>query len=464
MTKNQTHIFQGKVAEKANTVVGGVGARIAIEAADTGERWECIDAVTGAAVGALGWADPEVPKYYAEALCNSTYSFTPVVGNNNAEALAQFLIDNSPAGAFDAALFVGSGSEANDNAMKIIRQYYVEKGQPRKTKYIGREVSYHGFTIGAMSLSSGFRLDAFQEICLPRDRFPTLQVCHPYRDQGDLTTEQYVAQLLANAEQTILAADPETVASITLETMPGSALGTVPPPPGYLPGIRRLCDKYDILLHLDEVMCGTGRCNDGGLHCWENFMEPGTGPDIQTIGKTLGLGYVTIAGVLMAPKIKRAYCAGSGLVLGGQTYAGHALNCHVALRIQQRIKALNLTANVFRMGTLLGKRMAARLAECPLAGSVRGFGGFWTVEFVKNRATKESFPKALDVAHRFADLAYVNGLSVMALQGSNRGAGDHALFAPAFVITEPEVEQIVVRTEKTLTQLAAQLRAEGHMD
>lgn len=457
----ESYIFQAVVAKQAPNVIGGQGIHIQIENPDTGKVTECIDAITGAAVGALGWKDPAVPGFFAEAFEKSTYSFTAAVGNKNAEALAKFLVENSPKGAFGAALFVCSGSEANDNAMKISRQYWVEKGKPKKVKFIGRECSYHGFTIGAMSLSRGFRSDAFKEISLPSSQSPTLDVCYPYREQGDLTSEEYVQKLLDQAEKLILQEDPETIASIVVETLPGSTLGTVPPPPGYLPGLRRLCDKYDILFHLDEVMCGTGRCNNGGLHCWENFLEPGQSPDIQTIGKTLGSGYVTIAGVLVSPKIRDTFISGSGMVIGGMTYAGHALNTYVALKIQERIKALKLSANMFKMGNLLGELLTKELASNPLIGEVRGIGGFWTAEIVKNRETKESFAKELDVSHRVLDLALANGLNVMAIQGCNKEAGDHMLLGPAFTVTEEEIREIVKRAKVTFAQLAQALSAEG---
>lgn len=461
--QQSSYIFQNEVAKQAPNVIAGEGTHIKIEDAQTGKVYECHDAMTGAAVGALGWHDPEVPQYFAEALNKSTYSFTPSIANKNAEALAKFLIDNSAPGAFSAALFVSSGSEANDNAMKIIRQYFVEKGKPRKTKFIGRECSYHGFTIGSMSLSSGFRSDAFKDITLSDEQCPAISVCYPYRNQGDLSIEEYVQKLIDDAEKTILEADPETVASITVETLPGSTLGTVPPPPGYLLGLRKLCDKYDILFHLDEVMCGTGRCSNGGLNCWEEFLEPGQGPDIQLIGKTLGSGYVTIAGVLVSPKIRDAFISGSGRIIGGQTYAGHALNCYVALKIQERIKRDKLTANMFKMGNKLGKKLAIELADSPIVGDVRGIGGFWTIELVKNKDTKESFAKELDVAHYFSDAAFENGISVMALQGCNEGAGDHVLFAPAFIINDQDVEEIVEKTKLTAKAVVDRLVAEGNL-
>lgn len=461
MTTN--HIFQADVSKPCLNVIEGNGTRIKVEDPATGKVFNCLDSMTGAAVGALGWNDPDVPGFFADALKQSTYSFTAWIANKNAEALAKFLIDNSAPGAFAAAIFVTSGSEANDNAMKVIRQYFVEKGQPKKTKFLGREFSYHGFTIGAMSLSCGSRSDAFKDILLSDEQCPAITACYPYRDQGDLTTEEYVQKLIDEAEATILKNDPKTIASITVETLPGSTLGTVPPPPGYLLGLRKLCDKYDILFHLDEVMCGTGRCSNGKLNCWEEYLEPGQGPDIQTIGKTLGSGYVTIAGVLVSPKIKNAFMAGSGKIFGGQTYASHAINTFVALKIQEKIKRENLTANMFKMGNLMGKLLAEELADSPIVGDVRGTGGFWTIELVKNKETKESFPKELDVAHLFSDLALANGITSMAFQGANKGAGDHALFAPSFVLTEAEAREIAEKAKLTCEDVVKKLTAEGHL-
>lgn len=457
-----SYAFQGAVAKQCPNVVYGKGIIIRVEDPETGEVSEVIDAMTGAAVGALGWGDESVEGYFIEALrSNASYSFTCGIGNKNAQALGKFMIDNSPAGAFAAALFVTSGSEANDNAMKIIRQYWVEKGKPKKVKFVGRNCSYHGYTIGAMSLSKGFRSDAFKEISLPSSQTPTLDVCYPYREQGQLSLEEYVQKLLKQAEDLILKEDPETIASITIETLPGSTLGTVPPPPGYLSGLRKLCTKYDILFHLDEVMCGTGRCSPG-LHCWENYLTPAEAPDLQSIGKTLGSGYVTIAGVLVSPKIKDAFMQGSGYIIGGQTYHGHYINTYVALKIQESIKERGLAANIFNMGNLLGKLLQQELGDSAIVGEVRGLGGFWTAEVVKNKASKESFAKELNLSGRAMAAAMQNGISVMALQGANnRVEGDHVMFAPAFIVTEADIREIVKRAKATFVQLEKELIEEG---
>lgn len=461
----ENYIFEADLQAKRFSIVNGSGSEIQVKNENTGEVFQCIDGITGAAVGALGWKDPDVPQFFADGLKDTNYSFTSVLGNDHAQSLAKFIIDNSPADAFAAAIFVTSGSEANDNAMKIMKQYFVEKGKPKKVKFISRQHSYLGFSIGAMSLSRGIRSDLFLDITLPKSQCPTIVACNPYRYQGDLTTEQYVEYLLKQAEQVILEEDPETIVSISLETLPGATLGTVPLPKGYLSGIRDLCDKYDILLHLDEVICGMSRCNPhGGLHCWENYLEPGKGPDIQTIGKTLGSGYVTLAGVLISPKIKQGFLEGSGKILGGQSYTCHSLNCYVALKIQEKIKRLKLSENIFKMGNLLGKLLLLELADCPVVGSVRGVGGFWSIEIVKDKLTKESFPPELDISGQIGLLSLKNGVSNLCLHGCNDGkSGDLVLFGPAYVISEEVVRDIVKRMVVAFTELVEKLKSEGYI-
>ncbi|KAH3902424.1 uncharacterized protein SCDLUD_000001 [Saccharomycodes ludwigii] len=219
-------------------------------------------------------------------------------------------------------------------------------------------------------------------------------------------------------------------------------------------------------MHLDEVMCGTGRSNpNGGLNCWENFMPLNQGPDLQSVGKALGSGYVTIAGVLISPKVKDAYVNGSNSVVGSHTYASHAFNCSVALGIQKKIIEKGLTKNIFKMGNLMGETLKKKLlANDNIVGDVRGIGGFWSLEFVRDRKGKISFAPKLDVGHRFQAVCFENGINVMGMTGTydyTTGEGDVALLAPSFIITENDVEEIVERVVKSVDELTAVLKREG---
>ena len=466
-----SYVFQSVINKKPPHVLGGKGVRMTIEK-DGVVYDDIVDGVTGAAVGALGWGDEDVLKIINDAAKNSSYTYPSLIGNQASEDLAKFYIDHSPKGAFASALWCCSGSESNENALKIIRQYWLERGKPKKTKFISRETSYHGFTLGALSISSNGRAELFKEVLIDQENTCLkMPVCFPYRFQKEgQTTEEYVQELMDALEKIILDADPATVASVTIETLPGSTMGTPPPPPGYLPGIRRLCDKYDILMHLDEVMCGTGRANpNGGLNCWENYMEPGQFPDIQTVGKTLGSGYVTIAGILVGPKIKDAYVKGSGQIIGSHTYASHGFNCAVALGIQKKIMENGLTKNMFEKGNLMGEKLKEALllgkdCENNIVGDVRGIGGFWSIEFVKNKKTKEPFAKKLDVGHKMQDFCFKNKINVMGMQGScsyKTGEGDFILLAPSFIITEEDVDEIVKRTVQAVKDCTEWLKEEG---
>ncbi|QLG72390.1 hypothetical protein HG535_0D00980 [Zygotorulaspora mrakii] len=464
----ESNLFHSLIAEKKIYASNGKGVYMTIE--KNGKVYDgVVDAVTGAAVGALGWADPDVPGIVNEALKKHTYSFPGFICNQQAEKLAQFYIKNCPEGVFASALWTCSGSESNENALKIIRQYQKERGRPQKIKVISRENSYHGFTLGASSISDNAISEGFKDIMIDQKELCLkMPRCFPYRDmRAGETEEQYTQRLLEVLEQMIIDNDPETVSAVIVETLPGSSIGTAVPPKGYLKGLRDICNKYDVLFMLDEVMCGTGRCNPNGkLNCWENFLAPEDAPDIQTVGKTLGSGYVTIAGVLVGPKIVNAYIGGSGLVIGAQTYHSHALNCAVSLGIQEKIIREGLTANIFKNGNLMGQKLKDALLNDSnsIVGDVRGLGGFWTVQLVKNKETKESFPYDLQVASLFNDIALQNGLNIMGLTNTDlAGSWDIALYAPSFIITEDDVDTIVDRTVKSVAQLQSDLKKAGSL-
>lgn len=460
-----SYVFQGNVDKPGLQVVGGKGVRIDVEK-DGKVHKNVLDAITGAAVGALGWADEEVFEIMGQAARDATYSYTPLVSNKSAEALAKYYIDRSPKGAFVAALWLTSGSESNENALRIIRQYYLERGLPKKVKLFTRESSYHGFTLGAQSISWNPRVDPYEPYLFDRENVCFKMPCaYTYRYKKDDETEEEYAERLVNIlEEKIVAADPETVAAVIVETLPGSSLGTTPPPKGYLKGIRRICTKYDIIFYLDEVMCGTGRCNPNNrLNCWENYLEDHEAPDIQTVGKTLGSGYVTIAGVLVGPKIRDVYLNGTSSIAGGNTYSSSAFNCAVALGVHKKIERENLTSNMFEMGNLMGAMLKERLLSTDnIAGDVRGVGGFWSVEFVKDRKTKEALDPTLKIGPRFAAFCFENGLNVMGMPGNPDGScSDRALLAPSFIITKTDVEEIVDVFVDSVEKLSKTLKAEG---
>lgn len=455
--------FQAQVDKKGLLAVGGKGNFLTVED-ENGDTKELIDAITGAAVGALGWGDDAVVDFFTEAAKLCTYSYPVTVANKNAEALAKFYIDNSYPGAFAGALWLGSGSEANENAMKIAHLYHKELGQPQRTKFITRAISYHGFSIATMSISGNPRAKSVESILMPKTQCLKTEVCFPFRFKNkDESLDEYTDRLVKSFEELIVAEGPDTIASVILEPLTGSSIGTAPPPPNYLRKMREVAHKYGILFHLDEVMCGTGRCNPNGrLNCWENFLGPGEGPDIQTVGKTLGSGYVTIAGLLVSPKVKNAFVAGSGTLVGSHTYASHSINCFVALKIQERIKELGLTKNIFEVGNYLGQQLQEKvLPYADIVVDARGLGGFWSLELAKSKDTLECFDMSLGISGRVQKQCIKNGLNVMASAGCCGDKGDMILYAPSFVITKELADQVVEITLKSILEVTEQLKAEG---
>ncbi|QLL30501.1 hypothetical protein HG536_0A03190 [Torulaspora globosa] len=462
-----SHVFQGYVGKQKAYAKEGQGVYMTIE--KNGKEYKHVfDAISGAAVASLGWGDPDIAGIMSDALTKHTYSYPGLIANEEAEKLAKFYIDHSAPGVFASALWTCSGSESTENALKIIRQYQIERKKPRKIKIISRECSYHGFTLGAISIGNTPRGAAFKDMMINQeDVCIKMPRCWPYRDmkEGE-TEEEYTQRLLDALENIILDNDPETVSAVCVETLPGSSIGTPVPPKGYLKGLRDICNKYDLVFMLDEVMCGTGRANPNGkLNCWENFLAPEDAPDIQTVGKTLGSGYVTIAGVLISPKILGAYVEGTGLILGAQTYHSHAFNCATALGIQKKILQNGLTKNVFENGNLLGKKLQEALLDEPdnFVGDVRGLGGFWTIEFVKNKSTKQPFPPEMKVGPCFADIALEHGVNVMGLSGADNygGTWDICLLGPSFIITKDDVEVLVQRLTKAVQALAQKLQSKA---
>lgn len=458
-------LFSGNVDAHAPMAVASKGNYITLEDAVTGKRTEVFDAMGGAAVVALGHGDEDIVKAIAEAAKTSTYTFPAMITNYHAEQLAKFIIDKSPPGAFASALFTCSGSETNENGMKTVYQYWLEKGQPQRTKFLSRKQSYHGYTVGCVGLSESTRATPFKPISVPAENTPKVSPCYPYRYQREgQTDEEYLNQLLEEIEDAIIKAGPETVGAFLFETQSGSSLGTVPAVPGYLSGIRKICDKYGILMWLDEVMCGTGRASaTGGLHCWESYPDF-KGPDLQSIGKTLGGGFVTIAGLLISPKVKNVFVDGSNMIYGAQTYHQHSFNCQVALAVQEKIERLGLRQNVYDMGTLLGAKLTKMAEETETIGNVRGLGGFWSIELVKNKKTKEPFPPELKMAYKVTAKTLENGMTSMGLGGTIDGVvGDHVSLAPTFIITEEDVDFIAKTLIKSVKEVEADLKATGDL-
>ena len=266
--------------------------------------------------------------------------------------------------------------------------------------------------------------------------------CYAYRLRRDGESEaDYAARAAQALEDKLLEIGPDRVIAFVAETVVGATSGAVPPVGDYFRRIRAICDRYGVLLILDEVMCGMGRT--GTLHA---CTQEGIAPDLMTIAKGLGGGYQPIGAVLLTKRIFEAFANGSGAFQHGHTYMGHPMAAAAALAVQEVIRRDNLLANVVAMGEALDRRLRERFANCPHVGDIRGRGLFRALEFVEDRASRTPFDPALKLHARLKREAMARGLLVYPMGGTIDGSsGDHVLLAPPFIVSESQIETIVER-------------------
>jgi adenosylmethionine-8-amino-7-oxononanoate aminotransferase len=428
------HVFHRSTRSGLPTVVGGRG--IELIAAD-GRRF--IDACGGAAVSCLGHGHPAVTRAIVRQAEAIAYAHTSFFTNEPAEALADRLAAVAPAG-LSRVYFVDNGSAAVETALKMARQYQIERGAPERTRVISRRQSYHGNTLGALAVSGNLgRRAPYEPFLFEGSR---IDPCFEYRyARVGQTAEDYGRQAAAALEAEILRVGPETVMAFIAETVVGATTGAVPPAPGYMRRIREICDRHDVLLILDEVMCGAGRT--GSFLASE---QDGVVPDIVTLAKGLAGGYQPIGAVLCSDKIYEAFATGTGAFVNGHTYSAHAIACAAALAVQEVIRADGLLDRVAAAGVRLRERLIERFGRHRYVGDVRGRGLLMAIELVADRETKMPFDSSLRVSARVKAEAFERGLLVYPGSGTVDGRqGDHVLLAPPYIVTDAEVDVIVER-------------------
>jgi len=398
-----------------------------------------IDASGGAAVSCLGHGHPDVLAAMHAQIDRVAYAHTSFFTTEVAEELADVLVAGAPAGT-SHAYFVSGGSEAIEAALKMARQYFVEIGQPQREHFIARRQSYHGNTLGALSVGGNeWRRRQFAPLLIPVTH---VSPCYEYRDRlADETPEQYGERLVRELSDAIDRLGPDTVIAFVAETVVGATAGALAPVPGYLRGVRELCSRHGILLILDEVMCGMGRT--GTLHACE---QEGVVPDLLVVAKGLGGGYQPIGAVLSQAAIVDAFERGSGLFQHGHTYIGHPVACAAALAVQRVIQRDHLLDAVRRQGEGLHARLTQAFGHHPHVGDIRGRGLFRAIELVADRGSKQPFDPALKLHARIKAQAMAHGLMVYPMGGTIDGRrGDHVLLAPPFIVGDADLDAIVDR-------------------
>lgn len=426
------HIFGRSTRTSPPAAVRGDGCYL-IDAA--GNRY--LDGSGGAAVSCLGHSDPDVRAALHEQLDRLAFAHTGFFTSEPAEALADTLIASAPEG-IERVYLVSGGSEAIEAAIKLARQYFMEIGQPQRHRVIARRQSYHGNTLGALAAGGNeWRRTQFAPLLVETSH---IAPCYEYRDrQPDESVAAYGQRVADELETEILRLGPESVMAFIAEPVVGATLGAVPAVPGYFKRIREICDRYGVLLILDEVMCGMGRT--GHLFACK---EDGVIPDMITIAKGLGAGYQPIGALLCSGSIYDAIAAGSGFFQHGHTYMGHPMAAAAANAVLGAIRERGLLQRVQEQGARLQSALESELGQHPHVGDIRGRGLFRGVEIVADRDTKAPFDPARGVNKKIKALAFEAGLICYPMGGTIDGArGDHVLLAPPFIIEDAQIDELV---------------------
>ena len=402
-----------------------------------------LDGSGGPAAFSIGHGNREVNAAIAAQLdkvaCGYRYLFT-----SDAMEELTALILGACGPAFSHIVFTGSGSEAVESALKVALQFFDARGIRSKRRFIARERSYHGNTLGALSLSGmAERRRPFEGSLLD---VSFVSPANAYRPPPGVSAPDLVGYLAKELESQIQSVGPEQVAGFVIEPVVGAAGGVVPAPPGYAEAIRAVCDRYDVLLIADEVMSGAGRCGT-----WRALEHDGVVPDIMTVAKGLAGGYIPLAATIIRKQVAAAIMSEHGSFMTGHTYSGHTAACAAALAVQRIVLRDSLLERVRGNGDVLKARLDEALGRFDAVGDIRGRGYLIGVEFVRDRASKQPFPAgrgaSLDVARR----AFEDGLIVYPCAGNVGGtAGDTVIIAPPYNATDAELLELVEKFTKAV--------------
>ena len=440
----EDHIFHRTFKKKWQQIDRGEG----IYLFDTeGQRY--IDACAGVHVVSIGHGVKEIADVMREQASRICFTYSRFLSRPQID-LAEKIADLTPKG-LSKVFFVSGGSEATESAMKMARKYHIETGNPKKYKVISRWQSWHGNTIGALSMSGR---TAWREDYVPYLLdFPHIPPPYCYRCPYGETYPDCHLSCADELERVIRQEGSEYISAFIAEPILGTSAAGVTPPPDYYPTIREICDRHNVVMIVDEVVTGFGRTGvNFAIEHWDVI------PDIMTTGKGLSSGYTPIAATIAHEKIYDAIYEKSTAFVHGHTYGGNPLSCAVALAVQNYIEKHDLVSQCADMGNLMLEKLMP-FHELPIVGAVRGKGLLIGIEFVADKEKRTPFDVSKGVTSMVVDRAFEKGILIMpGAPGLIDGvAGDHVAISPPFTITESEVLQIVDVLKETIEEVSASL-------
>lgn len=429
-----TNVFYRKLTKPIPRAVSSKGSYIYDE---DGKKY--LDASGGAVVVNIGHGVSEIADAVASQMRELAYVNGQQFTNAAVETLASELGEILPA-PLKYCYFLSSGSEATEASVKLARQYWYEQGVKSKWKIISRVPSYHGNTLTALSLSGR---EHYRTVYGPLlTDFPRIPAPDSYRHPG---CKACTGEAL---EEEIKKQGADSIAAFIAEPIIGSSAGAMVPTREYYQHVMEICRKYDVLFIADEVMAGMGRTGK-----WFSFQHFDFVPDILTLGKGINGGVVPLSAVIASTKIVDVIAKGSGYFNHAQTYSHTPVICAAGVATVRYLKKNKLVERCAEMGAVLHQKLA-ELKKLPMVGDVRGKGLMAAVEFVKDRATKEPFPRSEKFSEHFTEQAFEKGLIVWPNVGHVDGTnGDLIMISPAFTVTTDEISELVSLIEQTLEQM-----------
>jgi adenosylmethionine-8-amino-7-oxononanoate aminotransferase len=415
-----------------------------------------LDTCGGVAVSSLGHCHPGVTAALSQQTEMLSWAHAGSFTSDAAEQLGEFLVLRS--GGMGKIQFLSGGSEAMEVAMKVAYQFHCENGQPKRQCFISRHQSYHGSTFGALALSGNpGRRSIFSPLLSFNNQF--VSACNAYRGKLDHETNaNYAVRLAAELEDKIITLGPENVAAFVFEPIVGSTCGAVPAVKGYMQLMKNVCARHGVLLILDDVMSGMGRTGSLYAHLDHDIL-----PDIVAIGKGLAAGYQPISAYLISQHIHDVISQGSGVLGNGQTHVNHPYACQVALAVQKIIEHDQLLDNVKQRGEQMRQGFTKLLADVEYVGDIRGEGLFIGIEFVADKLTKKPLAGGAECVRALKQEGLRRNMLLYPGNGTADGSqGNHLLFAPPFIASSEEVEEMVGRTVELILQMSGDFKSWCH--